>query len=151
HRAKRVGLARDRAFCFYYEDNLDALRAAGAEVIPFSPLDDLSLPDGLDLLYLGGGYPELHAERIAANAPMRDAIRKFRAAGGAMVAEWGALVPCTERLRDEGGRDHRWWGLVPAAAVMQPRLVALGYVTVHAERDGLLGPEGTTLRGHEFH
>ncbi len=148
---RRVGLARDRAFCFYYEDNLDLLRETDAEIVEFSPLDDSQLPDHLDLVYLGGGYPELHAERLAANTPMRDSIRRFHAQGGSILAECGGLMACAEWLRDHEGREHRMWGLIPAAAIMQPRFAALGYVTVVSERASLLGPEGSTIRGHEFH
>lgn len=150
-RPTRVGLARDRAFCFYYEDNLDALRSAGAELVPFSPLDDTELPGGLGLIYLGGGYPELHGERLAANGAMREAIRRFHAEGGSILAECGGLMACTESIRDHQGRDHRLWGLVPARTVMQDRFAALGYVTVRSDRPSLLGPPGTSLRGHEFH
>ncbi len=81
-REEAGGAARDPAFCFYYEDNLDLLRASGAEIVPFSPLDDAGLPDRIDLLYLGGGYPEMFAARLASNAPMRAAIRDHHAAGG---------------------------------------------------------------------
>jgi cobyrinic acid a,c-diamide synthase len=147
----RLGLARDPAFCFYYEDNLDALRAAGAEIVPFSPLEDPSLPPGIDLVYLGGGYPEIHAARLAANAGMRASIRNFHAQGGAILAECGGMMACTESIRDQEGKDHPLWGLIPAQAVMQPKLAALGYVSVVSERDSLLGTAGTMARGHEFH
>ncbi|SIN99365.1 cobyrinic acid a,c-diamide synthase [Singulisphaera sp. GP187] len=147
----RVGLARDPAFCFYYEDNLDQLRAAGAEIVPFSPLNDPGLPPGLDLVYLGGGYPELHAARLAANLAMRGSIRSFHAQGGTILAECGGMMACTEQLRDLEGKDHPLWGLIPARAVMQSKLAALGYVSVVAERDTVLGKAGTKIRGHEFH
>ncbi|WP_406700633.1 cobyrinate a,c-diamide synthase [Singulisphaera sp. Ch08] len=147
----RVGLARDSAFCFYYEDNLDHLRAAGAEIVPFSPLLDPDLPPGIDLLYLGGGYPEIHAARLAANLAMRSSIRSFHAQGGTILAECGGMMACTEVLRDLEGKDHALWGLIPARAVMQSKFAALGYVSVIAERDTVLGCEGTTVRGHEFH
>ncbi|AGA30090.1 cobyrinate a,c-diamide synthase [Singulisphaera acidiphila] len=147
----RVGLARDHAFCFYYEDNLDQLRAAGAEIVPFSPLNDPELPPGIDLVYLGGGYPEIHAARLAANDAMRASIRSFHAQGGTILAECGGMMACTQFLRDLEGKDHALWGLIPARAVMQSKLAALGYVSVIAERDTVLGREGTTVRGHEFH
>ena len=115
--AVRVGLARDPAFCFYYEDNLDLLRAAGAEIVPFSPLDDPALPEGVELVYLGGGYPEVFAARLAANAPMRQSIRRYHAEGGAILAECGGLMACAETLRDASGDDHPMWGLIPARVV----------------------------------
>lgn len=150
-RAVRVGLARDPAFCFYYEDNLDLLRASGAELVPFSPLDDPEIPDGVELIYLGGGYPEVFAARLAANGPMRAAIRHFHAAGGAIFAECGGLMACARTLRDTEGRDYPMWDLIPARVAMQPRFAALGYVTVATDRPTRLGPPGTLIRGHEFH
>src|SRR5262249_13417927 len=90
--AFRVALARERAFCFYYEDNRDHLRDAGAAIIPFSPIEDDGVPEDVDLVYLGGGYPELHAERLAANSGMRQAIRRFHVGGGAILAECGGMM-----------------------------------------------------------
>ena len=150
-RSVRVAVARDRAFCFYYEDNLDLLREAGAEVVPFSPLKDDELPEGTRLLYLGGGYPEVFAERLAVNGATRAAVRRFHAEGGAILAECGGMMACAETLRDAAGREFPMWGLVPARVVMQPRFAALGYVTVACERASMLGPAGTLARGHEFH
>jgi cobyrinic acid a,c-diamide synthase len=150
-RPVRVGLARDPAFCFYYEDNLDLLRSAGAELVPFSPLDDRAIPDGLGLIYLGGGYPEVYAGRLAGNASMCAAIRRYHADGGAIFAECGGLMACAKTLRDADGREYPMWDLIPARVAMQTRFAALGYVTVSADRPTLLGPPGTRVRGHEFH
>jgi cobyrinic acid a,c-diamide synthase len=150
-RRVRVALARDPAFCFYYEDNLDLLREAGAELIPFSPLEDPALPEGTELVYLGGGYPEIFAERLAANVALRGAIRRFHAAGGAIFAECGGLMACCRELRDVSGRSFPMWDLIPARVVMRRRWAALGYVTVATDRLTLLGPAGTRVRGHEFH
>jgi cobyrinic acid a,c-diamide synthase len=150
-RQVRVAVARDPAFCFYYEDNLDLLRAEGADLRSFSPLDDPALPEGVELVYLGGGYPEVFAARLAANAGLRAAIRRFHAEGGAILAECGGLMACAETLRDASGETHPMWALIPARVAMQPRFAALGYVTVAGERVTRLGPEGTLVRGHEFH
>jgi cobyrinic acid a,c-diamide synthase len=147
----RVAVARDQAFCFYYEDNLDVLREAGAEIVLFSPLDDPELPRGVALVYLGGGYPEVFAERLSANASMRSSIRRFHADGGAIYAECGGLMACAEVLRDGQGRDHAMWGLIPARVEMQERFAALGYVTAETDRPSPFGPTGTQVRGHEFH
>ena len=147
----KVGLARDPAFCFYYEDNLDRLREAGAELVPFSTLDEPKIPEGVELLYLGGGYPEVFADRLAGNVAMRESIRGYHAAGGAIYAECGGLMACTRSLRHRDGAEFPMWGLIPARVVMQPRFAALGYVTVRSERPNLLGPAGTEVRGHEFH
>jgi cobyrinic acid a,c-diamide synthase len=150
-RSVRVALARDPAFCFYYEDNLDQLRAAGAEVVPFSPLEDEALPAGAELVYLGGGYPEVFAGRLAANAPMRAAIRRFHAEGGTILAECGGMMACCRTLVDASGAEFPLWDLIPARVVMQARFAALGYVTVVSDRPTPLGPPGTQVRGHEFH
>lgn len=150
-RRVRVALARDPAFCFYYEDNLDHLRATGAEIVPFSPLHDPSLPDGVGLVYLGGGYPELFADRLAANEPMRRSLRRYHAEGGSILAECGGLMACAEVLHDAEGRGHSMWGLFPGRVVMHDRFAALGYVTVAVDRPSRLGPPGTEVRGHEFH
>lgn len=150
-RAFRVAQARDAAFCFYYEDNLDALRDEGVDVVPFSPLDDPEIPPDIDLLYLGGGYPESFAERLASNSSMRTAIRRYHAQGGAIYAECGGLMACTESIRDHSGSVYPMWGLIPARAVMQEKFTTLGYVTATTDAPTLLGPPGMRLRGHEFH
>ncbi len=150
-RLVRVALARDPAFCFYYEDNLDRLRTAGAEIIPFSPVNDPALPESTDFLYLGGGYPEVFAARLAANRSMRAAIRQFHADGGPILAECGGLMACAEVLVDAQGNAHDLWGLIPARVTMRNRFQALGYVTVRTDLATRLGPIGATIRGHEFH
>jgi cobyrinic acid a,c-diamide synthase len=150
-RPRRVAVARDAAFCFYYPDNLELLREAGAEVVPFSPLADPGLPPGCDLVYLGGGYPEVHAGRLAGNRSMHDSLRRHLREGGAVYAECGGLMYCCRELVDGAGRAWPMLDLLPARAVMQPRLAALGYVTWRACGDTLLGPAGTEVRGHEYH
>jgi cobyrinic acid a,c-diamide synthase len=150
-RRARLGVARDAAFCFYYQDNLDLLEAAGAELAFFSPLHDDRLPDDLDGIYLGGGYPELHAERLAANDGMSAALRHFHRGGGVLYAECGGLMYCGRELVDVGGQAFPMLDLLPIRTVMQPRLAALGYVTWRATADTILGSAGTTVRGHEFH
>jgi cobyrinic acid a,c-diamide synthase len=147
----RVAVARDAAFCFYYQDNLEQLEAEGAELVDFSPLADRALPEGTALLYLGGGYPEVFAERLAANEPMRQAIRAFHAAGGTILAECGGMMACAESLCDVSGGEWPLWGLIPARVVMHSRFAALGYVTVSAVAPTPFGPPGTHIRGHEFH
>lgn len=145
-----VAVARDGAFDFYYEDNLDLLRDLGAELRFFSPLDDARLPEDAGALYLGGGYPELHAARLAANAGMRAAVRAFAAAGRPVYAECGGLMYLCEALVDAAGARHPMAGVVPGASAMQPR-PALGYREVVALRDSPIARAGDTVRGHEFH
>src|SRR5262249_7923526 len=127
------------------------LRAAGAEVVPFSPLLDEHLPDNVDLVYLGGGYPELHARRLAENRPLAEELRRYHAGGGAVYAECGGVVYFGRALVDGAGRGFPMLDLLPLRTVMQSRLAALGYVTWRATADGILGPAGTEWRGHEFH
>lgn len=141
----RIALARDAAFSFYYPEALELLRRLGAELIPFSPLADERLP-AADALYLGGGYPELHAERLAANQPMRQAIRAFR---GPIVAECGGLMYLASGFHD-GTTLHPMVGLVPGTARMADRPV-LGYREVVALAASPVALPGWRLRGHEFH
>jgi cobyrinic acid a,c-diamide synthase len=148
---RRVAIARDAAFCFYYPDNLELLQAAGADLVPFAPLKDACLPPDVNLVYLGGGYPEVHAGRLAANQAMRDSLQRYHRQGGAIYAECGGLMYCCRELTDGAGQTWPMLDLLPARAVMQPRLAALGYVTWQADSDTLLGPAGTELRGHEYH
>jgi cobyrinic acid a,c-diamide synthase len=146
----RVGVAYDAAFCFYYAENLELLKAAGAELIYFSPLHDQALPN-VDLLYLGGGYPEIHASRLADNAAMRRAIGAFAARGGAIYAECGGLMYLTQSILDGEGRSHEMVGVFPANAVMRPSGFTIGYREVELTRPCLLGEDGLKAKGHEFH
>jgi cobyrinic acid a,c-diamide synthase len=146
----RIGVARDPAFCFYYRENLESLRAAGAEVVDWSPLADRALP-AVDGLYLGGGYPELHGAALNANEPMREAIRAFAAAGRPIYAECGGLMYLAETIEDVDGVAHAMVGLLPATVRMRPRRLSLAYTEVLLRETTLLGPSGTVARGHEFH
>jgi len=150
-RRVRIGVARDAAFCFYYQDNLDLLETAGAELLFFSPLSDERLPQGLDGIYLGGGYPELHAASLAANHGLIADLRSFHRAGGVIYAECGGLMYCARELVDAEGRVFPMLDLLPARTLMQKRLAALGYVTWRATGDTILGGAGTEVRGHEYH
>lgn len=150
HQPVRVGVAYDPAFCFYYPDNLERLEAEGAEIIRFSPLRDRTLPDA-DLLYLGGGYPELHAPALAGNVAMRRAVREFAARGGPIYAECGGLMYLTEAVRDFDGCLHEMVGLFPAEAAMRRGGLTLGYREIEITRSCVLGEAGMKIRGHEFH
>jgi len=149
-RTVRIGVAQDRAFCFYYPDNLELLEAAGAELVRFSPLNDDVLPD-VEMLYLGGGYPELYGEELAKNASMRAAIKRFAERGGVIYGECGGLMYLTESIRDLDGRSHEMVGIFPAETAMQKQGLTLGYRTVKCARRSILGEVGVTARGHEFH
>jgi len=146
----RIGVARDKAFCFYYEDNLDLLRAAGAELVFFSPLEDRCLPERLDGLYLGGGYPELYARELSGNLEMRQAVYEW-AESGRPLSECGGFMYLSEQLVDLEGEVHAMTGVFPVQAVMRSRRQRLGYRQALCRADNLLGPAGEMLRGHEFH
>ncbi len=145
----RIGLAFDEAFHFYYEDNLRRLEGLGAELVRFSPLSASALP-AVDGLYIGGGYPEMHAARLAENQPMRAAIQAFAAAGGPIYAECGGLMYLADGLRTLDKRRHPMLGLIRGEVAVQERLVALGYVEVETLAPSLLGPAGLCFRGHQF-
>ena len=145
----RLGVARDEAFHFYYEDNLRRLEALGAELVPFSPVHDARLPE-VDGLYLGGGYPEVHAAALAANATMRDAVAAFARNGGPVYAECGGLMYLTRGIVTAEGQEHAMVGLLPSQARMCRKLQALGYVEVETRASTILGAAGTRFRGHQF-
>ncbi|MDI3317486.1 MAG: cobyrinate a,c-diamide synthase, partial [Bacillota bacterium] len=145
-RRPRIAVALDEAFNFYYPEMFDLFEALGAEVVPFSPLRDRELPGGAGLLILGGGFPERHAEALSANRSMREAIRRFHEAGGAIYAECGGLMYLSRAID-----DRPMVGLLPARTRMTGRLAGFGYRELELARPSLLGPAGLRLRGHEFH
>ena len=148
---EKIGVARDSAFCFYYPDNLELLEKHGAQVIFFSPLHDDDLPPGLDGLYFGGGYPELFAERLSNNQRVLSRIREQSAAGMPIYAECGGFMVLCAELQDLHGRSYPMAGCFPFATRMRPRLKALGYREVRLTCDTIIGEQGLSLRGHEFH
>ncbi len=147
----RIGVARDQAFCFYYEDNFDLLMEAGAELVFFSPLTDERLPENLDGIYLGGGYPELHARQLRDNLSMRAALREWIERDGPVYAECGGFMYLTEGIEGQDGEFCPMVGAFPVKAKMQDKRASLGYREVKTEAESCFGPPGTILRGHEFH
>jgi cobyrinic acid a,c-diamide synthase len=147
----RIGVARDKAFSFYYEDNFDLLREYGAECVFFSPLADSHLPQNLDALYLGGGYPELYADTLSGNQRMSVDIRSFAGSGKPVYAECGGLVYLGRSLALLDGKVSPMCNVLPLEFEMTPHLVQFGYVDIEFVSDCLLGEKGTTLRGHSFH
>ncbi|MGV8175984.1 MAG: cobyrinate a,c-diamide synthase [Methanothrix sp.] len=143
----RVGVAYDEAFCFYYYDNLRELERCGAELIYFSPLRD-NLPD-VDGLYIGGGYPELHAPALEAG-PARRQIREASADGMPIYGECGGLMYLGGRLENEGC-TYQMVGALPGSTVMTKKLVALGYARAEAVGENPLAGIGESILGHEFH
>ena len=147
----RLGLAYDAAFHFYYRDNLETLEAHGFELVPFSPLRDKCLPEGLDGLYIGGGYPEEHAEALANNITMLESVRRFAGEGRPVYAECGGLMYLAQGIECRDAARHTLVGLLPQWTRMLDRRKALAYVEVTLTRDSLFGRQGEGLRGHEFH
>ncbi len=146
-----IGVAMDQAFCFYYPDNLDALAAAGAKIVPFSPISDSHLPEGLHGIYIGGGYPEVHAEKLAANSELRSRIRAASLKGMPIYAECGGLMYLCRELTDMDGRSHAMTGCFSFSTRMLQRLKTLGYREITLKCDSILGQAGLKIRGHEFH
>ena len=147
----RIGVPRDPAFCFYYQENLELLESAGAEIVEFNLLNSDHLPASLDALYFGGGYPELFAKRLSENASMLRDVREFAAAGKPIYAECGGLIYLAEELRTLDGNLLKLAGVLPITIEMTNTLVNFGYTEVTFERDGLLGKRGSVARGHSFH
>ena len=145
-----LGIAQDDAFNFYYQDNLEALREAGVTLKPFSPIADKALPDGIDALYLGGGYPEEFAAELAANTTMKQAIRVFSQANHPIYAECGGLMYLGNRLTTDSG-TFDMLGLLDGESEMTPRLKRFGYCEASPVVDTVIGAAGTKLVGHEFH
>jgi cobyrinic acid a,c-diamide synthase len=141
-----VGVALDEAFCFYYQDNLDLLRRAGAELVFFSPLTD-PLPE-VNAVYLGGGYPELHLKALASSR-CRQEVKKATGSGMPLYAECGGLMYLVKEITAD--KTYRMCGILPATAEMTGHIQALGYVKGKSiENDSFL-PAGQPISGHEFH
>lgn len=146
----KVGVFRDSAFTFYYPENLEALEASGAELVPISGLDDAHLPPGLGALYLGGGFPETHGPRLSQNESLRAEVRRAAEAGMPIHAECGGLIYLGRSLRTPEG-TFPMAGVLPIDLVLEPRPVGHGYVSLSVDRENPLFPVGQELRGHEFH
>ena len=142
----RIGVARDKAFCFYYEDSLKLLEKMGAELVDFSPMEDDFLPADLDGLYLGGGYPELYQEQLASKVSMRGAVLRTVNSGMPTIAECGGFMYLTE-----GIGDSPMVGVLPGDCSDQKKLMRFGYITLRAEKDNMLMKAGHEIPAHEFH
>jgi cobyrinic acid a,c-diamide synthase len=146
----RIGCFFDSAFTFYYPENLEALQAAGAELVPVSSLGDEALPDDLDALYIGGGFPETHAARLAANGSMKHSVRQASRRGMPIWAECGGLVYLSRSV-SWGEETHQMSGVFDVDLVMNKRPAGHGYVEATVDRGNPVLDEGTVIRGHEFH
>ena len=150
----KIAVARDRAFCFVYESNLEILRAAGAELVEFSPLADSALPDGISGIYLPGGYPEAYADELSANCSMKGAIKGAIDAGMPTYAECGGFIYLTAGVAVNSETERtlkEFIGIFPVATTMLRKRKALGYREIKLRSDSILGRKGAIARGHEFH
>jgi cobyrinic acid a,c-diamide synthase len=147
----RVAVARDAAFNFYYPENLELLEAHGAELMFFSPLAGETVPEGAQALYIGGGFPEEFAERLAAQEQVKHSVRSFIALGKPALAECGGFMYLTDEIVDTTGRSYPMLGVIPGRVVMQSKLAALGYREVRGTEGNILLRPDETARGHEFH
>ena len=147
----RLAIARDPAFHFYYCDNLRMLEENGVELVAFSPLNDSSLPENIQGLYIGGGFPEQFAQKLTENVSMRSAVKRYAEQGGIIYAECGGYMYLMRSITGFDGRRHEMCGVIPSEAVMCPNLKSLGYRTVHLKSDCIFGRRGAILKGHEFH
>jgi cobyrinic acid a,c-diamide synthase len=147
----RIAIARDEAFHFYYEENLALLREAGCELVPFRPTADSRLPAEVDLVYLGGGYPESFAAQLAANESLAAELRERVAAGLPVYAECGGFMYLGRSLTGFDGERHRMAGVLPVDFAMDREYLAISYLDAVTRAASPLGPAGTTARGQEFH
>ena len=145
-----IAVARDEAFCFYYEDNLLLLKEYGADIAYFSPLHDKELPEGSSGLLLGGGYPELYAKELEENTAMRKEIKAAVESGMPVVAECGGFLYLHTAIRDRDGHPYQMAGVLPAACQDTKKLVRFGYIELEEKESNFL-EVGTRIKGHEFH
>jgi len=146
-----IAVARDSAFCFYYQDSLDLLSSMGAKLIPFSPLTDEALPEGVCGLLLGGGYPELYARSLSFNRTMLEDIAVKVREGLPTIAECGGFMLLCKEMITSDGEAHRMSGAVEASVHMGTKLSRFGYARLSARKDNLLAKSGEELFIHEFH
>ena len=145
-----IAVAKDEAFCFYYEDNLRLLREYGARLVEFSPLHDKSLPENCTGILLGGGYPELYAKELSQNTQMLSAIKKAMEKDIPMIAECGGFMYLHSILTDKEGSAHNMSGVLSSKCCYAGKLVRFGYIEINENQENFL-PKGEFIRGHEFH
>lgn len=147
----RIAVAKDGAFCFYYQDNLDLLQEMGAKLVEFSPLTDKVLPENIQGLLLGGGYPELYAKELSENLSMKESIRQAIDRGLPYLAECGGFMYLHRKMEGMDNVSYDMVGVIDGEVYRTPKLNRFGYVTLTANADQMLGAAGTQVRAHEFH
>jgi len=152
HPLLRIAVARDKAFCFYYQENIEALQENGAEIVEFSPISAPSLPPDIHGIYFGGGYPELFADSLSANTPLMDEVKTASLNGMPIYGECGGFMYlCRDITAMDGTTKHQMTGCFPFSAVMSRKMRSLGYRQISLTQETLIGNCGDVLRGHEFH
>ena len=147
----RIGVAEDETFCFFYADNFRLLGEMGAEIVPFSPMEDKQLPDDLDGLLLYGGYPELNGKKLEQNTTMKDMIREKLKAGMPCMAECGGFMYLHEEMEGMDGNFYQMAGVIPGKAYRTPKLSRFGYVTLTQKKPALGMEDFGEIPAHEFH
>lgn len=147
----KIAIAKDKAFCFYYEDSLEILEKMGAELVPFSPIEDEKLPQGIHGIYLGGGYPELYMEQLSSNKHMLKSINDAIDKGIPTLAECGGYMYLLESFLDKDKEEYRLVGALKGTSEMTKSLKNFGYAEITAEKNNLLSKKGEKIRIHEFH
>ena len=147
----RIGVPLDKAFNFYYQDNLELLEALGAKLVYFSPLEDKAVPASIDGIYFGGGFPEVFVKELSANKQMRTSIKEFIEAGGPVYAECGGLMYMCNRIVDLEDNAYEMVGILENDSVMTKKLQRFGYVDVRINKESIIGSDMTNFEAHEFH
>ncbi|WP_434577791.1 cobyrinate a,c-diamide synthase [Thermoanaerobacterium thermosaccharolyticum] len=147
----KIAIAYDEAFNFYYQDSFDALKEAGAELLPFSPLHDEALPKDISGIYIGGGFPEVFADKLSQNVRMLSLLKHNIDIGMPVYAECGGLMYLTKRIIDLDGNEHKMIGVFDLDAIMTKRLINFGYVEADVLQDNVLFKKGDVVMGHVFH
>lgn len=150
-KAPRIGMARDEAFCFCYQDNLELLQEMGAEIVEFSPLHDKTLPSQLDGMILYGGYPELYAEELSKNSGIKEEIKQAIQRGMPYLAECGGFMYLQETMEDMKGNKYPMVGVQNGQAYATEKLGRFGYITLSTEKDNQLLWKNECIKAHEFH
>lgn len=146
-----LAIAKDNAFCFYYQDDIDLFESMGAKIKYFSPLHDKCIPDDVDGIFIGGGFPELNAGRLMENESMRKSMLEAHKQGTVIYGECGGMMYMLEKLIDCDGRSFNMCGVLRGTSKMENRRQGLGYIIVDATSDNIICNRGNTFRAHEFH
>lgn len=147
----RIAIAKDKAFCFYYQDNLDLLCEHGAELVPFSPTNDKYLPENISGLYIGGGYPELYAEQLSNNKSMLSSINSAINNKMPIIAECGGFMYLHSSITTLDGINYPMADIIKTTAQMTNKLQNFGYITMTSQKDCLIAKKGESINAHEFH